>query len=517
VTRQTETSAFGQSRPAEPPDPRRWWALAVLCLSVVVIVLDNTILNVALPSIVRDLSASSSQLQWTVDAYTLVFACLLLTAGTLADRYGRRGALTVGLAIFGTGSALASFASSAAMLIGCRALMGVGAAFIFPTTLSLITNIFEGTERGRAIGIWSALSGVGIALGPILGGLLLDHFWWGSVFLVNVPIVIVAIALLRVVVPTSRDPEQRPLDLVGAVLSIVGLTALLYGIIEGPTRGWTSAGVMAGLAGGVFVLGIFLWWEHRSDHPMLVVSFFANPRFSAASVAITLAFFSLLGFVFLLTQYLQFVLGMTPLEAGLRLAPPALGIVIGAPLAPRIVERIGTKVVVTTGLAAASVSMALLSRHTVEISDVWRSLVLVIFGAAMGFTIAPATDSIMGSVPRNRAGVGSAVNDTTRQTGGALGVAVLGSLFTTRYARGLAPLARQAPPATIHAAKQSIGAALAIAQRAPQPAGRILADAARAAFFQGMSFATDVAAIIMLVAAFVALGFLPANSEGRGI
>lgn len=480
------------------------------------IVLDNTILNVALPSLVRDLGASSSKLQWTVDSYTLVFACLLLTAGTVGDRFGRRGALMTGLAIFGTGSALAAFAPSASALIAFRAVMGIGAAFIFPTTLSLITNIFEGRERARAIGIWSALSGVGVALGPILGGLLLDHFWWGSVFLVNVPITAISILLLRTLVPTSRDPGRRPLDPVGAGLSIVGLTGLLYGIIEGPNQGWTASGVVAGLIVGLAVLGVFVAWERRRDHPMMDVRFFANPRFSAASLAITLAFFGLFGFIFLYTQYLQFIRGMTPLQAGIRLAPPAIGLAVGAPLAPRIVERIGTKIVVTAGLTLAGIATLLLSRAGIEASEWARTGALVLFGTGMGLTIAPATDSIMGSVPRDRAGVGSAVNDTTRQTGGALGVAVIGSIFATRYGSGLAILRAHLPPQAWKLVKQSVGAALAIAHRFPSPAGAALSQHIRTAFVRGFTLATALGSVAVFLAALVTALFLPARESADG-
>ncbi len=488
----------------------RWGALAVICIAVVVIILDNTIMNVALPSIERSLGATSSQLQWVVDAYTLVFASLLLTAGTLGDRYGRRGALMVGLVIFGAGSALASSASSAWWLIGFRALMGLGAAAIFPTTLSIITNIFEGRERGRAIGIWAGLSGVGIAAGPIVGGMLLDRFWWGSVLLVNVPIVAIALPLLFFFVPTSKDPHARPVDPAGAGLSVVGLTALLYGIIEAPQRGWASLEVLAALGTGIVVLTLFVAWELHTDEPMLEVSFFSDARFTAASIALSLTFFGLFGFVFLLTQYLQFVEGLSPLAAGLRLAPPALGIAIAAPIAPRVVEHIGTKVVVAAGLVTATVALLLLDLDTVLSSDLWLALVLVLFGFGMGLTMAPATDSIMGSVPRDRAGVGSAVNDTTRQTGGALGVAVLGSLFSTRYTAHIAGLGLPAPVA--HVAKQQVAAALQIARRLPPPAGPRLASAARTGFTSGLHLATLTAAGIVLMSAIIVAVWLPARA-----
>ena len=496
----------------QAPYERRWLALAVVCLSVVVIVLDGTIMNVAIPSIQESLHANSSQLQWTIDAYTLVFAALLLSAGTLGDRYGRRGTLMTGLAIFGLGSALAAFASTASELILFRALMGAGAAAIYPTTLSTITNIFEGVERGRAIGIWAALGGVGVALGPILGGVLLDRWWWGSVLLVNVPIVAVALVLLPLVVPTSRDPQARPLDPPGFVLSIGGLTALLYGIIEGPRSGWGSTRVMTALTIGIVLLVSFVVWERHTRDPMLPLEFFEDPRFSAASVALSLTFFALFGYIFVLTQYLQFVRGLSPLHAGFRLAAPAAGLAIGAPLAPRLVEHVGTKIVVAVGLSGATVSLLLLSRLTVLEHDALLAPVFALFGLAMGLTMAPATESIMGSVPRARAGVGSAVNDTTRQTGGALGVAVLGSIAATRYNARIDALA--APPSISRVAKESIGAALQLGHSLPQAVGTRLVVSARAGFTSGIQSATLVGAAVVFVAVIIVVRFLPARPTG---
>ncbi|MDQ3876813.1 MAG: DHA2 family efflux MFS transporter permease subunit, partial [Actinomycetota bacterium] len=320
---------------------KRWWALGVLCFSLLVIGLDNTILNVALPTLVRDLHASASQLQWMVDAYVLVFAGLLLTAGALGDRYGRKLALYVGMGLFGAGSIASAWSGSANALIATRALMGIGGAAIMPSTLSILTNIFPPKERGRAIGIWAAVAGLGIVVGPVIGGYLLDHFWWGSVFLINVPIVAIAIISGFFLVPESRDPEARPLDPVGAVLSIGGLTALLYAIIEAPDKGWTSGQILTSFViAGVFI-AIFLAWELRTRYPMLDIRFFENPRFSAASMSITMVFFALFGSIFLLTQHLQFVLGYTPLQAGFRLMPVAT-LVVAAPISARVAEKLGS-------------------------------------------------------------------------------------------------------------------------------------------------------------------------------
>src|SRR2546422_5796606 len=315
---------------------RRWWILAVLCLSLLVIGIDSTVLNVALPTLVRSLHATNSQLQWIVDAYVLVFASLLLTTGSLSDRFGRRSALAWGLVIFGAASVASAFAGTANVLTATRALMGIGGALIMPSTLSILTNVFPPEERGRAIGIWAGVSGLGIAIGPVVGGALLGHFWWGSVFLVNVPVVLVGLIAGRLVVPNSKDPSSPMVDPIGAMLSVIGLVALVYGIIEVPSHGWGSGRILAAFAMAVVVIGAFVAWELHTDHPMLKIQFFRNPRFTAASVGIMLVFFALFGSFFFITQELQFILGYTPLQAGLRLAPVALGMAVAAPTAGRV-------------------------------------------------------------------------------------------------------------------------------------------------------------------------------------
>src|SRR6478752_535887 len=399
---------------------RRWLTLLVLCISLIVITLDNTILNVALPTLSRvtsqgGLGATASQLQWTVDAYTLVFAGLLLTAGSLGDRYGRYRFLTIGLAIFGLGSLLSAFASSANALIATRALMGVGGAFIMPSTLSIITNVFtEPAERGKAIGIWAGVSALGIGLGPISGGVLLEHFWWGSIFIVNVPIVIIGLVLGYFLIPESRDPEHAALDPLGAVLSIFALGSLLWAIIEAPGKGWTSTPILAGFAIGVVLLVAFFAWELPTPHPMLDIRFFENPRFSAASAAITLVFLALFGTLFLLTQYLQTVLGYSTVKAGAVLLPQAAAMMICAPLSSTWVAKFGNKIVVTTGLLLVTLSLALFSTFEVNSSAIHIIAITALMGVGMANIMAPCTDSIMGSLPRAKAGVGSAVNDTTR-------------------------------------------------------------------------------------------------------
>jgi EmrB/QacA subfamily drug resistance transporter len=498
--------------------PRRWWTLAVLCLSLVVIGIDNTILNVALPTLVEDLGATASQQQWMVDTYVLVFASLLLTAGMLADRYGRRGALQLGLVVFGLGSAAAAFAGSAGSLIAARGVMGIGGAMIMPSTLSILTNVFtDAQERARAIGVWAGVAGLGIAIGPVTGGWLLEHFWWGSVFLVNLPVVAVALLAGRLLVPTSRDPAPRRLDPAGTVLSFAGLAGVLYGIIEAPAQGWTHGPVLAAFVAGVAVLAAFVAWERHTDHPMLDMRFFRNPRFSGASVAIMLVFFALFGTIFFLTQYLQFVLGYGTLRAGLAIAPTALVLMVSAPLAPVLTARVGTKVMVATGLAIVAAGLVILSTAGVNSGYGPVLATIVVLGVGMGLAMAPATDSIMGSLPRAQAGVGSAVNDTTRMVGGLLGVAILGSLLSAGYHAtidGSAAVARL-PTSAASAARDSLGGAVAASARVGAAGGPILDDA-RHAFVHAMGHAVLAGAAVALVGALLALVWLPARAPSEG-
>lgn len=494
---------------AETIHRRRWLTLAVLSLSLVIIGLDNTILNVALPTLVRELGASASELQWMVDSYVLVFAGLLLTMGALGDRFGRKLALNAGLVIFGVASVFAAFSDTATALIVARSFMGVGGALIMPSTLSIITNIFTGTERGRAIAAWAAVAGLGIVIGPALGGWLLENFWWGSIFLINVFIVGVAIVLGFVLVPESKDPKATPLDPVGAMLSIVGLTALVYAIIEAPAKGWTDGVVLGGFGLAVALLGLFLLWERRVEHPMLRLEFFKNPRFSAASGAIAMVFFAMFGTVFLLTQYLQFVLGFSPLEAGIRVMPVAT-MVVAAPLAARVVERVGTKKVVATGLTVVAVAMAWLALIDINSGYGHVATTLSLLGLGMGAAMAPATESIMGSLPLAKAGVGSAMNDTTRQVGGALGVAILGSILASSYSTAMEPVVSVLPPEVAAIAGDSIGGAIAVASRVGEAAAPLIA-AANEAFVNAMTSAVWVAAGTALLGALLTWGYLPAT------
>jgi EmrB/QacA subfamily drug resistance transporter len=442
-----------------------------------------------------------------------VFAGLLLTAGALGDRFGRKGALTTGLVIFAASSAAAAFASDVGTLVGARAVMGIGAALIMPATLSILTNVFtDARERAIAIGLWSGVAGVAIALGPVAGGFLLEHFWWGSVFIVNVPIVIGAIAAGRVLVPTSRNPQAQRIDGTGAVLSEVALVSFVWAIIEAPSEGWTSTPVL-----GAFVLAFaaaiaFVAHELRTPSPMLDIRFFRNARFTAASVSIMLSFFALIGFVFMATQYLQFVLGYTPLEAGLRTLPFAGAMMLVAPLSSKVVERLGSKQVVVSGMLLFSTGLVVASTSTVTTGYPRVGLAMLLMGAGMGLVMAPATESIMGALPPEHAGVGSAMNDTTREVGAALGVAVIGSLMSSFYgARVLAELPAALPDPARDAASDSVGAAMVVGAQIGR-AGDAVVVAAREAFVYAMSRASWVAAAIGVVGALVAWRFLPARA-----
>jgi EmrB/QacA subfamily drug resistance transporter len=399
------------------------------------------------------------------------------------------------------------------MLIASRALLGIAGATLAPSTLSLIFTMFQDPgQRTTAIGIWITSFSAGGAIGPVLGGVLLERFWWGSVFLVNLPVVALAMLAGWPLVPESRDPDATPLEPIGAALSVGGLVALVYAIIQAPADGWTDPVILAAFGVAAVLAVAFGWWERRSRHPMLPLEFFGDPRFSAASGAIAMAFFALFGSVFLLTQHLQFVLGHTPLQAGVRVLPVA-ALLVAAPLAAWLTEGIGTKLVVAAGLLTVAGALWLLS--TVQLGDGYGQVAaaLALLGIGMGLVVAPATESIMGSVPLAKAGVGSAMNDTTRQVGGALGVAVLGSILAASYGAAIQPTLRGAPPQVAQTAGDSIGAAATIAaQLGPQGSG--LLEAARSAFIQGMGDALQVGAGVAAVAALLVLLFLPARATG---
>ncbi|HLM64664.1 MAG TPA: MFS transporter [Acidimicrobiales bacterium] len=499
---------------------RRWLSLVVLCLSLVVIIIDNSILNVALPTLSKSpdrggLGAADADLQWIVDSYVLIFAGLLLTAGALGDRFGRYRALAGGLLVFGLGSTLAALSTSSGTLIAFRAVMGIGAAFIMPATLSIITNVFrDPQERGRAIGVWAGVSALGLAVGPVTGGFLLEHFWWGSVLLVNLPVVILALVGGWLFIPDSRDPAAPRLDVPGAVLSMAGLATVLWALIEGPTEGWLSGTVLGAFAVGLGLLAVFIAWERHTDEPMLDIGFFRNPRFSAASGAITLTFMALMGMIFMLTQYLQSVLGFSPLKAGAILIPMSAVMMVLAPMSARFVERLGTKVVLGAGLLIVSLALGLESLVTAGTATWVIILMTMLLGAGMANVMAPATESIMGSLPREKAGVGSAVNDTTRQVGGAVGVALLGSLLASRYGSHVESGLGDAglPAGVLDRIGGNVQAGISAGNETGGALGERIVGVSHDAFLSGMHLSVLVAAGITLLAAAGVFRWLPARA-----
>ncbi len=494
---------------------RRWLILAVLCMSLLIIVMDNTILNVAIPSLMTDLGASNSQVQWIVDSYVLVFAGLLLTAGSLSDRFGRKGALQVGIVLFGIGSVAAAMSETANQLIFTRAFMGIGGALIMPATLSILTNVFrDPKERGRAIAVWAGFSGLGVAIGPMVGGLLLEHFSWQSVFWVNLPLGITALILGAFLIPTSRDPHKSKLDPVGAVLSFIGLGTLLFGIIEGPGEGWTDPKVLTSFAIALLAIGSFIVWELTCSSPMLDLSVFKNARFSAASGTITIVFFALMGSLFLMTQYWQLVHGYSPLEAGIHLLPYAMTMMVVAPMSARLVERFGTKRIVLTGLSLVTTGLLLLSTIAADSPYPMVISFFMVMAAGMGMTMAPATESVMGSLPRAKAGVGSAINDTTRQVGGALGVAIIGSVVSSVYGSKIASAASGfgLDAEQTGVAEASLGTAQRLAASLGDQ-GAAFISAANDGFVDALSIGLRISASVVMLAALVAWRFLPSHAR----
>src|SRR5215475_2316504 len=492
--------------------------LVALLLAAFLVNLDTTLVNVALPAMVRELHATTTQLQWVVDAFNLVFAALLLTFGSLSDRLGRKSMLLAGLAVFGIASFVGGFTTDPAQLIAARAVMGLGAAMTFPATLSLIANVFtQRKERARAIGLWGAIAGAAIATGPIVGGWLLEHYSWAAIFIAMAPVAAVAAAAVALAVPASKDPDAAAVDIPGLVLSAAAMALLVFTIIEAPDYGWGSPRSIAGFAVGAVLLAAFIGWERRAAHPMLDVRLFRNMRFSAASGAVTVAFFTLFGFIFLMTQYFQFIRGYGPLETGVRLLPVALSVGAGSVVGTQLAVRAGTKLVVTTGLVAMTafyVWVAAVTTTTTSYGII--SAQMVVYGLGMGFTSAPATESIMGAVSARHAGVGSAVNDSTRLLGGTLGVAVIGSVYASLYSSRLtARLPADLPGQVSALAHQSVGAALAVAGRATAAGqaatGQVIHTAATNAFVHGLSVGCLVAGLVAAAGAVLAVLFLPAQ------
>ena len=508
--------------------PRRWGILGVLVVSLLIVVLDNTVLNIALPTIQSDLKATPGELVWAIDSYMLAFASLLFTWGVLGDRFGRKRILLIGMVIFGVASAVCAFSESTGWLIGLRAVMGIGGAAVMPTTLAIITVVFPPHERGKAIGAWAGAVGAAVALGPVLGGVLLEHpewsSWltgnpWGSVFLINVPIVIVGIIGILRVVPETRNPHPRRLDLQGPVISVVGLVLLVYGIIHASeTRNWLDPGVVIPIVLGVAIIALFLVLEARSDHSSFDVSLFRNRGYAVSLGAVSLAFFALSGITFTLPFYLQILRGYSTLVAGLCFLPFAVGQLISAPRSAALVQRFGYRAVMTTGLSIVVVALIALTQLRMD-TPLWFALIVFfLFGLGMGMVVAPGSTVMQNVLPLARAGAGSAVQNTVRQVGGALGVAIIGTVLATQYARNLAPSVAALPPtipdAAREAATESIVAADAVldaasAQGAPAAIIEPLRSGAYDAFLNAAHVANWISVAVVLIAAILVAVALP--------
>ncbi|TFV63613.1 DHA2 family efflux MFS transporter permease subunit [Blastococcus sp. CT_GayMR20] len=521
MTATDRSSTPGTTDEHGPGYVRRWWVLATMTVCLLVVIMGNTILNVALPTLQRELGATQGELQWVVDAYILVFAGLLFSWGVIGDRIGRKRVLLIGLSIFAVGSVFAALSDSPIELIAWRAVMGVGGAAVQPTTLAVITNVFPPRERGRAIGVWAGTAGIAVAGGPLAGGVVLEHFWWGAVFLTGVPVAVLGIGAVLAFVPESRDPSPGRLDVPGVLLSIAALAGLVYGIIRGGSgAGWTTPGVLVPLLGGIVLLALFVWLQRRSTHPALDVSLFRNPAFSAAAGALGLNFFALLGATFYLVYYLQGVLGFTPLQSGAALIPVALGMAVMAPRSSGLAERFGAKAVCATGFGL--IALSFLGVQLLDLSTpVWLLvLVLSVQGTGMGMVMAPATESIMSVVPREKAGAGAAVNNSVRQVGGALGVAILGSVLAASYSAQLGGAVDALPSGARAEASQSIVGTLEAVRQVqaggnPEPARAAagLVDPAREAFVSAMHLTAVFTAAAAVIAAAVVLTWLPGRPK----
>jgi EmrB/QacA subfamily drug resistance transporter len=501
--------------PVAASHPQRWQILGVLVLSLLVTSIDHTIINVALPQMVNDLDASAAALQWIVAAYTVVFAGLLLTAGSLGDRFGRRHALAAGLATFMAGSVVSALAGTTSMLIAGRGVMGLGGALIMPTTLSILVNAFgDPRERAHAIAIWTAVAGAGIALGPIVGGYLMRDHSWSLVFWINVPVLVVAFVGALHVVPDSKDPHPTGLDPVGAVASTVAVASLVYAIIDAPEHGWTSPTTMLTFAVAAIAGVTFIRWELRRDEPMLDMRLFANRSFSAGSVALAMLFFAMAGTVFLQAQYLQFILGYTPLAAGVALVPAAFGMMLGTGVGAHLAAQLGGRIAVTAGTLVATAGVAVQAMFVEGTSYTPTGVGLALFGLGAGIAMPAATELIMSTLPPARAGVGSAVNDTVREVGGALGVAVIGSVAASSYAAGFHGQADRLPADVRAVVTDNIGAALTVSHQLGDN-GAQLAATAREAFISSMTSSLWVGVALAGLATVIAWTRLPKQTPSH--
>ena len=494
--------------------PHRRQILAISCLSLVIVVMAVSSLNVAIPTILRDLQPSSTQLLWIVDAYALVFAGFLLLAGAIGDRFGRKGALQGGLVVFALGALAASRVDDPNLLIAMRSIMGLGAAFVMPATLSIVTSVFPPVERPKAIATWAAFAGAGGALGPLLGGFMVEHYGWASVFLVNLPLAVTTLVLVSVRVPSSRDETERRLDVVGAILSVAALALLLFGIIQGPEEGWTSPLVLGAFGLTVLTALVFVWWELRVEEPMLDPRFFRIPAFRAGSAVITSLFFGMFGMFFLMSQYLQFVKGYSALMAGVATLPSAATLILVTPRSPTLVATFGARRVVVVGMLLVTTGFGIFALLGPDSPYLMVALGLVVIASGMGLAMAPASTAIVSSLPMSKAGVASAVNDVTREVGGALGIAVLGTVLTSRFTSLMDDRIPAAAPEEVRAgARTSVNAALAIAEKVPPQFADALTEGARSAFTDAMNTSFMVSAGLLFVMALVASRAVPRDMQ----
>ncbi|MEU7379020.1 MULTISPECIES: MFS transporter [unclassified Streptomyces] len=490
-------------------DPRRWWALAALVASMLVLGFDMTILNVALPTMAKDLGATTGQQQWMVDAYVVVFAALMLPAGLLGDRFGRRLMLIAGLGVFLAGSVVGALAADVHAVVAARAVMGVGGALVMPLALSVLPSMFGPEERTKAVGVISAASALGLPLGPIIGGWLLNHFWWGSVFLINVPMAAIGVAACVFLLPETRDPASPKVDTLSTALTATGLGALIYAIIEAPDRGWGDPRVLAMFAAAAVLLAGLVLRERREARPMLDMTLLARRGFLFNTIAATLVMFVLSGLMFVLPPYLQAVLGHDALGTGVRLLPMMGGLLVAAKGAQPVVARFGPRAVVTAGLVVLAFAALLGSRTTVDSGYGFTALWLSIAGAGFGFSVVPAMDGALGALPADRAGSGSGLLMTLRQVGGAVGIALLGSLLASAFRQRLDVTGL--PAGTAHTAERSVVAAHLVAERT---GSAHLAASANGAYVHGMGLVLLVGGIASVVAALLAAAFLPGGARG---
>lgn len=489
--------------------PRRWWVLAVMSLTAFMVFLDNTIVNTALPSIARDLNASTSTLQWVIDGYTLVLAGLLLAGGTMGDRFGRRRFLTMGMAIFGAAAVGAALSTTSEMLIGFRALQGVGAALVLPATLSIVTDVFPRGERAKAIGIWTGAGGMAVAVGPVAGGFIVDHVNWAAVFWLHVPVVLLALAGMRIV-PESRDQRSLGLDVPGALLATGGLLALVYGIIQGNEAGWGSAEILAAFAIGGLLLGAFAVVETRSAAPMLPLRFFRQRDFNGAVLIIGLIFFSMMVTFFFLTQFFQIVQGKSALTAGAYVLPAAGMMMVGAPISGLLSRRVGPRVLVTAAGVAVVFGLVWLTQVDVGTGYGAIAVGLMAFGFGGGMALAPLTDTVMAAVPVNDAGIGSAVNDVSRELGAALGIAIVGSIVSSLYQSNVEDaLGGVVSPELVETAGEGIGVATVAAATLPPDVASTVMTAANGAFVDAFTTGLMVSAVFMALATAAAWLLIP--------